>query len=187
MSGAGHALMVGATGMLAPAARELAGRGWRVSVLARRASAFASHEPVSGYDCDYYDEASFRAALARAVARDGPVGLAVAWFHDVKLAAARRLAEAVGEPGAPGRYIQVLGSAVADPARPDRLATAAAVAEGLDGRLLRQVVLGFRVEDGCARWNTNAEISAGVLAAIESDAPLATVGVTSPWSMRPGG
>jgi len=36
---AGHALVVGGTGMLAGAVRGLVQRGWRVSVLARRASA----------------------------------------------------------------------------------------------------------------------------------------------------
>lgn len=185
---AGHALVVGGTGMLAGVVRDLAGQGWRVTVLARRASdAFAGEAHIAGYDCDYHDEAAFSAALAQAIRAHGPITLAIAWFHTLKICAPRRLAEAVGAADAPGRYVQVLGSAVADPARPDRLATAAGVAEGLAGCALRQVVLGFQIEDGRSRWLTNTEISQGVLAAIAADAPLRVIGVTEPWSARPAG
>lgn len=187
MPGPGHALVVGGTGMLAGAVSSLAGQGWRVSVLARTASQAPASEWVHGWDCDYHDEAAFRSAVTAAVGRNGPIALAIAWFHTLKIPAPRRLAEAVGAPEAPGRYVQVLGSAVADPARPDRLATAATVAQGLPHCRLRQVVLGFRIEGGESRWLSNEEISTGVLEAIAQDAPLSVIGVTSPWSARPGG
>lgn len=183
----GHALVVGGTGMLAGAVSRLAGQGWRVSVLARRASQAPPSASVRGWDCDYHDEAAFRSAVTAAVARDGPIALAIAWFHTLKIPAPRRLAEAVGAPEAPGRYLQVLGSAVADPTRPDRLATAAAVGQDLPNCRLRQVVLGFRIEGGSSRWLSNDEISTGVLDAIARDAPLSVIGVTAPWSARPGG
>lgn len=169
-----HVLVVGGTGMLSGLVKALAGDGGRLSLLSRRGSA------SGGFDCDYHDERAFAAALAAAVDRSGPPDLAVAWFHTLKIAAPRRLAEAVR-----GRLFQVLGSAVADPAHPERLARAAAVAEGLPDCALRQVVLGFRIEDGRSRWHSGDEVSAGVLEAIEADRPLTVVGQVEPWSARP--
>lgn len=180
-----HVLVVGGTGMLAGLVEALAGDGGRLSLVSRRASAHAL--PGRAFDADYHDGAAFAAALDAAVAGQGPIDLAVAWFHTLKIAAPRRLAERVGSPGAPGRLFQVLGSAVADPARPDRLRAAAAVAEGLPDCRLRQVVLGFRTEAGGARWLTDAEISGGVLRAVREDRPLSVVGEVMPWSARPGG
>ena len=170
-----HILVVGGTGMLSGLVEALAGDGGRLSLFSRRASGF-TRDGVTGFDVDYYDEAAFMAALDAA----GPVDLAVAWFHALKITAPRRLAERVK-----GRLFQVLGSATADPAHPDRLMTAAAVADGLPDCVLRQVVLGFHVGAGRSRWLTDAEISRGVLEALRVDAPLAVVGQVEPWSARP--
>jgi hypothetical protein len=181
---AGHALVVGGTGMLAGAVRGLVARGWTVSVIARRASAFSMREPaVQGLDCNYNDADAFATTIDRAKDGQGAIGLAVGWFHT--LGPSPALANRVGAPGAPGRMFHVLGSAVADPDRGDRLALAARAAEGAPFCAYRQVVLGFVIEDGGSRWLTNAEISDGVLAAIDADAPLITLGVTRPWSARP--
>lgn len=173
---AGHVLVVGGTGMLSGLAEALADDGGRLSLLSRRASAAGEN----GFDCDYHDEAAFLAALAAALARSGPIDLAVAWFRTLKIAAPRLLAEQVR-----GRMFQILGSGMADPARPDRLKAAAAVADGLPECRLRQVVLGFRVEDAGSRWLTNAEISHGVLEAIGADRALSVIGQVEPWSARP--
>lgn len=161
--------------MLSGLVEALAGDGGRLSLLSRRAS-----QHPGGIDCDYHDNEAFGRALAAAVERNGPIDLAVAWFHTLKIAAPRLLAEQVR-----GRMFQVLGSGVADPAHPQRLATAAAVADGLDQCRLRQVVLGFQVIDGRSRWLTNDEISGGVLEAIRGDRTLSTIGQVTPWSARP--
>ena len=161
--------------MLSGLVEALAGDGGRLSLLSRHAS-----QAAGGIDCDYHDEAAFARALEAAVARNGPVELAIAWFHTLKIAAPRLLAREVR-----GRMFQVLGSATADPARPHRLAAAAAVAEGLPECQLRQVVLGFRVGDGGSRWLTNTEISGGVLDAVRADRSLSIVGQVEPWSARP--
>ena len=172
-----HILVVGGTGMLSGLVEALAGDGGRLSLLSRR----SSQAPIgTGYDCDYNDDQAFAAALDAAVARSGPVDLAVAWFHTLKIAAPRLLAEQVN-----GRLFQVLGSATADPAHPGRLARAAKVAEGLPECRLRQVVLGFRCEAGGSRWLTQAEISDGVLDAVRSDRASTIVGQVEPWSLRP--
>lgn len=173
---AGHTLVVGGTGMLSELVEALAADGGRLSLLSRRASAAGP----DGFDCDYHDEVTFRDALDRAVARSGPIELAIAWFHTLKIAAPRLVAERVQ-----GRMIQVLGSATADPAHPERLEFARQVGAGLPGCDLRQVVLGFRVEAGGSRWLTNPEISQGVLEAVRGDQALTIVGQVEPWSARP--
>ena len=171
----GHVLVVGGTGMLSGLVEALAGDGGRLSRLSRSAS-----QHPGGCDCDYHDEAAFGRALEAAIRRNGPIDLAIAWFHTLKIAAPRLLAEQVR-----GRMFQVLGSATADPAHPHRLATAAAVSVGLPDCRLRQVVLGFRVEGGASRWLSNAEISGGVLEAVRADRQLTVVGQVEPWAARP--
>ena len=170
-----HILVVGGTGMLSGLVEALAGDGGRLSLFSRHASQFV-REGVAGHDVDYYDEAAFTAALDAA----GPVDLAIAWFHTLKIAAPRRLAERTR-----GRLFQVLGSATGDPSRPDRLLSAAAVADGLPRCALRQVVLGFRVDGGRSRWLTDTEISEGVLDALRADRAFSVVGQVEPWSARP--
>ena len=172
-----HTLVVGGTGMLSGLCEALAGAGGRLSLLSRGASRAAG---TNGFDCDYYDPASFSAALAAAIARSGPIDLAIAWFHTLKIEAPRLLAERVQ-----GRLFQVLGSAAADPSHPWRLEAAQHVVEGLPGCDLRQVVLGFKVEAAGSRWLTNAEISDGVLDAVRTDRPLTVIGQTKPWSAKP--
>jgi hypothetical protein len=179
-----HILVVGGSGMLREMVEALVRDGGRLSLLSRRASA-AAPAGATGYDGDYYDEAGFVRALDAAVAAEGPIELAVAWFHTLKIAAPRRLAERIGSPGAPGRLVQVLGSATADPGHPERLAAAAEVAQGLENCRLLQVVLGFVAEQGRSRWLSNAEISNGVLTAIRADRPLTFVGQVAPWPARP--
>jgi len=181
---AGHALVVGGTGMLAGVVRALVTRGWRVSVLARRASAFAMRNPgVSGLDCNYNDTDALVATLNRARDGEGAIDLAVGWFHT--LGPAPMLATRTGSLGTPGRFFHLLGSAMDDPDHPERLPRAARTAEDAAYCLYRQVLLGFVPEGDGARWLTNDEISAGVLQAIDEDAALFRIGVTRPWSLRP--
>ena len=172
-----HILVVGGTGMLSGLVEALAGDGGRLSLLSRQASKAAGQ---GGFDCDYHDTEAFAAALRAAVERSGPINLAIAWFHTLKIAAPRLLAEQVS-----GRLFQVLGSATADPGHPDRLARAAGVAADLPACRLRQVVLGFKLIEGDARWLTNAEISQGVLDAVSADRALTILGQVEPWSARP--
>ena len=180
-----HALIVGGTGMLAGMVDRLVGAQWQVSMISRRASAFArGRSGVTGHDCDYHQTEAFIGAIDNARSACGPITLAVGWFHTLKIDAPRRLAEAIGAPAVPGRFFLVLGSGVADPAAPHRLEVAAAVAVGLPTCRLRTVVLGFEISGRGSRWLANDEISNGVWDAIASDRSL-TVGTTEPWTMRP--
>ncbi|HEX4710123.1 hypothetical protein [Phenylobacterium sp.] len=78
-----HILVVGGTGMLSGLVEALAGDGGRLSLLSRRASVFGGAN-ITGYDVDYYDDSAFMAALDAA----GPIDLAIAWFHTLKIGAA---------------------------------------------------------------------------------------------------
>ena len=84
---------------------------------------------------------------------------------------------------APARYVHVVGSAAGDPARvgDERRDAVASIA----GIRYSQAILGFVVEGGRSRWLTDAEIAAGVLAAVDGDDDPHVVGTIRPWSMRP--
>jgi len=179
---AGHALVVGGTGMLRAAVVALA-RDREVSVVARpgrRVEALALEVPrVHAAPADWRDGAAFEAALDAAVAARGPFDLALAWIHSdaapgAAIAAARRVR---------GRFLLVLGSASADPSRPE--ASRRAEFEALPGVSFHEVVLGFVVEGGRSRWLADAEITRGVLDAIARPGPRSVVGVVTPWSARP--
>ena len=151
----GHALVVGATGMLAELTRGLAGRGHRVTSIARRPSALG--DGVTPVAQDYRDAEGLSAALSRAAEERGPIELAVCWIHADAPAAPHIVADAIA-PGA--RLLQVFGTRVWPlDVVPVHLA-------------YRQVLLGS-IE---GRWLTHDEISSGVLEAVDADRPLSVVG-----------
>ena len=178
MSRFAHTLIVGGSGMLADACRALCEMSDRVSVLARNEKRIRAIAPsVEALACDYNNGV----ALSEILSALDPPDLVVAWIHGRAPHARRALAECVR---AEGRFVQVLGSAHGDPAHPERLAEMAQAADGLPIDY-GAVVLGFVMESGKSRWLTNGEIAHGVLAAIESAAPLHIVGTLEPWSAKP--
>jgi hypothetical protein len=168
-----HVLVIGGTGMLAPATRWLAGRAGRVTLAARRPAPLAAEVGAAALPLDWADRDGALAALASV----GPApDLLVSWLHDdaVWLAAP---AEALLPVGA--RSIRVHGSRSADPEvrrrrDPDPRAD-----------VRRQtVILGWvpdpAGEDG-RRWLDDDEISGGVIAAVERpDDATVVVGVAIP-------
>lgn len=189
-----HALVVGGTGMLREVVLHLTARDWIVSVVARGRDALGAlareAEPgrVEPLPLDYADDAALDTAVAGAIERNGPLALVVAWVRPNAphaLATIAHLADAgAGEAaGEPCRFFRVLGSAAADPARPRKGKGAAFRA--LEGIAYREIVLGFRIEGTHSRWNTKAEIAAGVIDAVERDAAETVIGVVRPWEMNP--
>jgi len=177
-----HVLIVGGSGMLAGLCRALLGRCDTLSVMARNENRIRAIAPsVHPLVCDYNDSGAADAALAADKEAHGAPDLVVAWVHGRAPQLRRRLAEAVAQGG---RFVQVLGSAHGDPARPDRLDDMQRRAESLP-IVYQAVVLGFAVEGAGSRWLTNEEISAGVLRALETGASPAAVGTLQPWSARP--
>ena len=107
----------------------------------------------------------------------GPFSRCVAWMHDDSKARACKIAQQVS-----GVYCEVLGSASADPARPERLAEWRAL---IPPPKLRLAVLGFMVENETSRWLTDCEICSGVGRALASDDAVTIVGTVTPWEARP--
>lgn len=179
-----HDLVIGGSGMLAGLVERLAGQGRRVSVVARGEARLqrlaARHPNIHPVPLDYYDDAALDAGLSQAVAGCGPIARCVAWMHDDSKRRALQIARQVSDV-----YCEVLGSASADPARPQRLAEWHDLFRPLPTPALRLAVLGFVVEGDRSRWLTDAEIRAGVGRALTSDDPVTIVGTVTPWSARP--
>jgi len=174
----GRVLIVGGSGMLAGLGRTLCERAERVSILARNEKRIrAVSDAVEPLVCDYNDGVALAEALSLIEAPD----LVVAWIHGRAPQSRRAFAECLS---AEGRFVQVLGSALGDPAHPERLAEMAKAADGLPIDY-QAVVLGFVVENGQSRWLSNDEISAGVLSAIDSEKAVSIVGTVEPWSAKP--
>jgi len=189
-----HALVVGGTGMLAAVSVRLLRDGWNTSVVARRADGVAelaaeatgTTRAGGALHCiavDYRHTDAFVRTIEDAVARSGPISLAVVWIHSVAPTAPAALAAALTQDGARCRYVHVLGSAAADPAAADDGRRAAF--ERVEGLTYEEVVLGFVREDECSRWLTNTEIAAGVNRAIDAGVARTIVGSVEPWSDRP--
>ncbi len=179
-----HALVVGGTGMLAGVARALSDAGTETTALARHASDFVRRQGrpnLHPCDANWSDADETRAALAQAIRSRGLVDLAIVWTHSLR--PARDIAVALS--GGTCRFFHVVGSAVADPSAPDRVAKCRDVAKGLGRLAYRSIVLGFVVEGPGSRWLTHDEIASGVSAAVAADAAHSVIGATDPWSLRP--
>lgn len=179
-----HALVVGGTGMLAGVSLTLATRGAVVSVVGRTAAKHGAlrqrAEGLSGVihplQLDYRYGDALEAALRQAVAAHGPIGTAVCWIHRTAPDAHRQIATELTAVGGSCRYTDVLGSTAAGPFAQER----GAWLRAQPGLTYRQVLLGCMPQETGWRWLTDAEISAGVLAALDSDAESYQVGSPVP-------
>ena len=129
---------------------------------------------------DWSDARTFVDSLDAHVRRAGAPSLTLAWLHDESLAPS--IAAAATGGGEPSLFFHVRGSTAADPsAAPAGWSRTMAGAVGY-----HQIILGFRTRaSGTSRWLTDAEISAGVLAAIDRPGDVTVVGTIEPWHLRP--
>jgi hypothetical protein len=171
-----HALVIGGTGMLAEATRYLAERFDHVSLVARRPERLGRLERIHPLALDYEETDLLVAAIRQAIAKHGSIDLVVAWIHSTAPAALPAVLRELKEPF---RLIHVRGSGAADPSHPPAQPEVPAHCR------YQQVILGFVIEGNRSRWLTHAEISQGVIAAIESDDARRIVGTVRPWEMRP--
>lgn len=185
----GHALVIGGTGMLAGASRALAERCDVLTSVARtERSLRALDETIAASGCihhtlalDWSSPDVFLTALAGHLDQVGAPSLVVAWLHQDRLGP--EIARCVGAAGGPLEFVQVRGSAAANPATEgERVADSDLIPPNVT---YRQVILGFRMEDAGSRWLTHREISDGVLAAIDGPQPTQVVGTVTPWDRRP--
>jgi hypothetical protein len=157
----GSVLVVGGTGMLAGATRALAPQARHMLLVARRPQALAAETGAEPLALDW--AAPDAAALIARI--PGGFDLAVIWLHDDAAGLARAFEDRLA-PGA--RVIRVHGSRSMDPA-----VRAARDPDPRPGLQRQVVILGWHPHPAAPegqRWLTDAEISAGVLAAVDHPA-----------------
>ena len=152
-----RALLLGATGMLAAAARHAAMRADECVLVSRGADAFsfgstALDEKLTRLPLSYEDEP----ALLDQLAGHAPFDLALTWI--------RPRAE--------------LLRAALDALRSDAFAQQSDITYA-------QVILGFVRENGASRWLNHEEISAAAIAQMEMPLPRRIAGTLEPWDERP--
>ncbi|MEJ8302351.1 short-chain dehydrogenase [Saccharibacillus sacchari] len=181
-----QALLIGATGMLAEAARRLNADGWNLVLIARGrekldrlVASCANPELCRAAALDYTQESELRCAIREASQARPGISLVLAWIHSTAPnAPGIVMNEVAGADGLnPFRYVHVIGSG-GDP-EPIRIA-----ANRYPGCSYRQVRLGFKVEPGGSRWLNDSEISQGALKAIGEDRDV-QVGLLEPRELRP--
>ncbi|GJF34600.1 hypothetical protein KNE206_73000 [Kitasatospora sp. NE20-6] len=180
-TGTGHVLVVGATGVLRPAAVALAGRGHRVSALARRAGPLADlarecGDAVRPLAADVRDP-GLPDALDTVADALGPFTGALLYCP---AAPAGAVSGMLGRVGGGGPAVLLLTSAWAAPEAGEMPFPEA-----------RRLLLGWADGPGGPRWHTPAEISTGALRLFDTGraglgAPGAAVlGSVRPWTERP--
>jgi hypothetical protein len=179
-----HTLVVGGTGMLAAATRQLARRSAAVTVVARRPERLdgLDAEQVELIAVDYRRTDVLLERLEHAVSRHGEFDLALTWVHSSGEASLCRLAERLSSQANAARLVDVRGSALA---RPDSSSERHQFLSGLDGIEYQRVILGFVRDGGHSRWLTDREISEGVIEAVDDGDGERIVGVVEPWHQRP--
>lgn len=153
-------LVVGASGILAPAASALVERGAEVTGVSHRRQ---SPTGVDGLLVDAHDLTALDAVLGTA-----RWSAAIVYAPAVTDHALPRIAEAVD-----GRVVLVRTSAAADPAH------------GNEPVLAPDVLLLGWVDDGAStRWHTPREVSDAALEVLADGAPR-ILGTVRPWERRP--
>ena len=175
-----HVLIVGGSGMLAGLARSLCDHAAKVSVLARNEKRIrAIGDAIEPIACDYNDGVALSEALSQ-----------------IEVARSRRRLDSRPRAACPpraspnacvaeGRFVQVLGSAHADPAHPERLAEMEKAVEGLPIDH-QTVVLGFVVGDRqVALADQCGNLRRRVRRHRVRSSRVSIVGTVEPWSAKP--
>lgn len=176
-----HTLIIGGTGMLFEASVQLAAQSHRLTCVARTRASLArlkaalpgDHGKHHMLTLDWAQPQAFVAGITAHIHATEAPDLVVAWVHDEPLGL--QVASALG--GSPLKFFHVLGSAAANPAR--MAARWQARAQFPPHVAYCQVVLGAVSQGGHSRWLTHAEISAGVLHAVQAQQGLFVVGTLS--------
>ncbi|MBV1886265.1 MAG: hypothetical protein KUG61_04215 [Parvibaculaceae bacterium] len=177
-------LMIGATGMLAPALVQAASHSTHLLSLARHASQFTlpptrPADTYNGHDVDYEDIQKVEHLLTT----HGPFDTALTWIRPKALDLRDLIAQNIKTGG---HLIEVMGSAASRPGALAEQRRAAMTA--LPNVNYSQLILGFipaTSEATVSRWLTHAEISAAACRLLKTPAPRTIVGQVEPWDMRP--
>lgn len=183
---AGHAVVVGGTGMLRGVCLALSQTHGVVSVVARSPERLADLRQAAGDGVvrpiaeDFRNTPRLFAALDAAQGDAGPATLAVLWTPDD---VATALIAWFAAASASTRVIRVLGSLAAAPGQdPYARRRLLPIRSGLT---YQEAVLGFVIKGDTARWLSHREISEGVLRAASSGCVRTVIGDVRPWRLRP--
>lgn len=179
-----RSLMIGATGMLAPALHHAATHATHMLSLARHATQFTPppgvpKETYEGYDVDYENTK----AVEQLLNAHGPFATALTWIRPKALPLRDLVARHMR---AHGHLIEVMGSAASRPGAlaDQRRATMAAFPD----ITYSQLILGFMPKDETSptsRWLTHDEIATAACAILDTPVPRTIVGHVEPWEARP--
>ena len=182
------ALLIGTTGMLAEAAREVIARADKAVLVSRRADEFLFGEPelddkLVSLTLDYENTADFITEIEK----HGPYDIALTWIRP-KAELMRAALDAVIAPG--GLLVEVMGSRsilLGQDGSPSIAETRAHALAAQPDITYAQVILGFVIEeDGSSRWLHHHEISAAATAQLDDPLPRRIAGTLEPWDKRPG-
>lgn len=153
-------LIIGGTGMLAKASRDIAKEGHELILLSRNPDKLAKALQAKSVALDWTRKSEVLACLA-CLQNEPKVDVLMTWIHNNGLWCLP-LFENLLIPG--GRSIRIHGSAAGDPA--EGIKTDPVTSRG---DIIRQhVVLGWVQETEGRRWLSNDEISEGVFKAFKS-------------------
>ncbi|MGH8127403.1 MAG: hypothetical protein ACRETC_03415 [Gammaproteobacteria bacterium] len=182
-------VIIGGTGMLAAASKALADRCRMLTSVARTERSLRElDESIENAECehnllalDWSEPRTFLNALTEHVKHLAPPTLVLAWLHKDELGP--KVATALASKNTQCDFFQVRGSAAANPAQHvDSFSQDYDIPKTIN---YHQIILGFHRDDGGSRWLSNAEISTGVLFAIDNPKPITIVGSVAPWSSHP--
>lgn len=190
---ASHYLVVGGTGMLSGVVKQLLTDGHTVSVISRTDESFRAlievSETTSLYhiSCDYHDINSLKIKLKHHTDSLGVFDFSVCWVHEPSEI---KVCSAVAEFTKHSLW-HVVGSAVANPSKPDEISNRLFFFNqhypDIDYRI---IILGFIIKNcsksNNSRWLYNSEISTGINVALKNGLTVNVIGITAPWSLRPG-
>jgi hypothetical protein len=170
----------------------LTARGHHVTVIGRQPGRLRALQEAARHlggaiyplPLGYRNTAALTGGLEGQRHRHGPITLAVCWIHRTAPQAPLAVAEALDGQGVEVRYFRLLGSASDAPGGTEEHHARDRFAR-LRRLRYREILLGYARDDGASRWLSDEEICAGVISAIDDDAPRAVVGTIEPWDLRP--
>ncbi|GGF13200.1 short-chain dehydrogenase [Halobacillus andaensis] len=172
-----HVLLIGGSGMLSGSAQQLNEDGFYITVVARDANRLEVLKKTSLYpekiatvSLDYTNVDQFRRDITQVI-QVCPVHKVIAWFHKEGHTSLQHMCDDIAQhQEEEWELIHVKGSSSAHPANNFSLSVPSSC-------LYKEVILGFKEEQGHRRWLTHSEISDGVYKALHSKQNLLVVGL----------
>ncbi|MGD6965511.1 hypothetical protein ACQCVP_03640 [Rossellomorea vietnamensis] len=178
-------LIIGGTGMLGGVVDHLVKKGEKATVLARSREKFTrmlerfglSEQEAAFLQADYFDTRALIRALMEHIKLNGTFDEAVIWMRSSAEESFEAVMEFLSKTCGHLDVFRLHGSSAAYQPLPEN---------HFQSINMHHIILGFKIEGGESRWLTNAEISEGVNAALETRIPVVIIGVTEPCHRRPG-